>query len=226
MIHTQIGSKEIPKFRLSTQLLGDIKILYDKFGLNANDLPTVARVLGHESDRSGTFLTKIASMRSYGLLDGRGKVFVTDIGEKIAFHPNDDVGFNDSLIKAVNRIPLWNALYEKYTKKGASIPTEDFWLDLKNLCDLTIEEAQKLAPEVRKAYEEDIKGIRAGLTQLQSMPQNMQTPIVTARTQSEAAPQDSTLIAWGDVKLFLPKEKTLESWKALKRMVDALLEAK
>src|SRR2546427_11013642 len=86
----QIGSKAIPFFRLSTTLFNDIKTIYEKFGTNDVDQGVVSEVLGHKSQASGTFKNKIASMRDYGLIDGRGKIRVTEIGEKIAFHQSEE----------------------------------------------------------------------------------------------------------------------------------------
>src|SRR5918994_7470280 len=101
----KIGNKYIPDFRLSSTLLTDIKTLYNKIDNNEVDLGVVAEVLEHKSSKSGTFLTKIASMRDYGLIDGRGKIYVTSIGEKIAFHQTDKE-YSDAIKSAVKKIPL------------------------------------------------------------------------------------------------------------------------
>lgn len=229
-----VGTKEIPQFRLSSTLLKDLKTVYEKVGKNEVDAGVIAELLSHKSPKSGTFLAKIASMRDYGVLDGRGKLRVTDIGEAIAFN-RDQTKFNDALIRAVNKIPLWHMLFEKYTQNGQDIPDADFWLTLKESCDLTIEEAKIVAPNVRNAYKEDIKLIIIS----KPIPNNVenngeskqpsnnltQQPQNPPQQPQQPATEGMIPMGYGDVKVYLPKEGTAEAWNKLKKMVDAYIEA-
>lgn len=223
----QIGSKAIPFFRLSSTLFNDIKTIYEKFGNNDVEQGVVSEVLGHKSPASGTFKNKIASMRDYGLIDGRGKIRVTEIGEKIAFHQNDEE-YNDALIRGVNRIPLWHELYEKFTVKGLDLPDADFWLEIRDSCGLTIEQAKSLAPDVRSAYREDIKFVRAPRSSTPPMTPNtgVNTQPNVPSTPSAIVPEGMTTVAYGDWKVILPKDGMGEAWDTLKAMVDAVISTK
>jgi hypothetical protein len=102
----------------------------------------------------------------------------------------------------VNKIPLWHDLYEKFTVKGLDLPDADFWLELKDSCALTIEQAKSLAPDVRNGYREDIKFVRAG----KSITSNMNTNQGVNPPPPPPAPEGMKTVAFGDWKVILPEE--------------------
>lgn len=114
--------------------------------------------MGHSTSRSGAYKQKLADLRSYGLIDPRGNVRVTERGRKISY-PNNQKEEQEGLIEAISEIELWKLIYEKYTKKGLSLPS-DFWTDIREWTGLPPEEAEKQAETVRKLYFEDIKYIK------------------------------------------------------------------
>lgn len=105
----KVGTKSIPDFRFNANLISDIRTPYEKFGNSQTELATIAEVLDHKSPKSGIFLMKIAAMKCYGLIDGRVKITVTKIGQKIAEsnkETSDKYAYNKFLVDAVERIPL------------------------------------------------------------------------------------------------------------------------
>ena len=104
----------IPDTRLPS-LITDLKTMYNKFVQNEVDYATLASVWGHKNARSGTFLAKKSTMIAYGLIEGRGKVHVTETGRKIAQIPQNKKELNEGLIEAISRVPLWKELFEKFT---------------------------------------------------------------------------------------------------------------
>lgn len=226
----RVGTKEIPEYRMSSGLLSDLKTLFEKFGREEIELPTVSEVLGHKSPRSGTFLYKIAAFRAYGLADGRGKIAVTEIGENIVFKKDDDVSYNNALVSAIKKIPLWNFLFEKYTKNSKDIKEDDFWLDLKDNCELTIEQAKKLAPEILKSYREDTRLINMSL--LLEKKESHTTQSVPSKSHNldtvDKQNDDMLIVSYGKYNVTLPKEfsEREEVGEILKSMIDLSLKHK
>lgn len=151
---------KIPEMRLYPELYDDVKKLYGKFGQSEVDQEAVAQLWGHKSAKSSQFsFVKLGSLRSYGLIDGRGKIRVSDLGKRLTF-PKTDKEANDAIIGAIKNVPLWKILFENYTAKSEDLPTDTFWMDLQRIVGedkLPPEEAKKTAKKVRKAYFEDLK---------------------------------------------------------------------
>lgn len=153
----KIGNKSVPTTRLP-ELIDAVKTIYGKFGSKEIDDDTVSRLLGHSTSRSGAYKQKIADMRSFGLIDPRGNVRVTERGRKVSY-PNNQKEEQEGLIEAISGIELWKLIYDKYTKKGLTFPS-DFWTDIRVWTGLPPEEAKNQAKSVKKLYLEDIKYIK------------------------------------------------------------------
>jgi hypothetical protein len=153
----KVGDKTIPENRLPS-LIEAVKTLYGKFGTKEIDDETASRLLGHTTSRSGAYIQKRADLRAFGLIEPRGPIKVTEIGRKVSY-PNNTKEEQEGLIQAISNIELWKLIYEKYTKKGLTLPS-DFWTDIREWTGLPPEEAKNAAEIVRKAYLEDIKYIK------------------------------------------------------------------
>jgi hypothetical protein len=220
----KIGNKEIPTIRLPP-LLDDLKTLYEKTGVSDVDAGVIAEFLGHKSSTSGTFLTKLASMKDFGLIEGRGKLRITTIGQRLSEPKTPEEQKNQAAIDAISKVSLWRIIFEKYTKNGLEIPEADFWNDLRESCVLTIEEAKKLSPSVLADYKEDIKPLRSGLSIIPPMNTNLNAnPNLTP--PPPPVPEGMTTVAYGDWKVILPKDDMGDAWATLKAMVDAIIETK
>ena len=151
---------EIPKMRLYPELFDDIKKLYGKFGQSEVDQETVAQLWGHKSAKSSQFnFVKLGSLRTYRLIEGRGKIKISDLGRRLTY-PKNEKESNDAILEAIKNIPLWTILFDTFTVKGVDLPTDTFWMNLRQIVGedkLPPEEAKKTAKIVRKAYFEDVK---------------------------------------------------------------------
>lgn len=221
----KLGTKKIPDFRLSSKLISDMKSVFDRYDKNEITVPDLAAFLGHKSPTSGTFLYKISSLRAFGLMEGTGKVIVTDIGEKIALREND-IDYNNALISAVNRVPLWGIIFTKYTKVGKEIQEDKFWSELREHCGLTVEESQKKAPEILKWYREDTRMINMSLI-TEKTPEKI-NPVDIGNIPIPSHSLEVMDIGYEDYKVYLPKDEDeqKEVWKRLKGMVEAYLNPK
>ena len=153
----KIGTESIPNYRL-LDLVDEVKTIYGKFATREIDHHTVAQLLGHSSASSGSYRQKIADMRSFGLIEPRGEIRVTQTGRKITY-PENQSEEQEGLREAIKAIPLWRKIFEKYTEKRLFLPS-DFWTDIREWTGLPPEEAREQVDNVKNAYLEDIKYIK------------------------------------------------------------------
>lgn len=152
----KVGRYEIPDMRLYPKLVEATKLIYEKFGSEeARDLNLVAQLLGHKSANSGAFLSKLAHLRAYGLIERRG-VKVTELGKKLTF-PTNEEELNDARKRAILNIPLWKEFYSKWKLE---LPNGNFWADLAKIAGLEAPEAKRVVEKVRKAYMSDVRYLK------------------------------------------------------------------
>ena len=152
----KIGKYDIPEMRLYPTLVEAAKKLYESFGLDeATDELTVAKLLGHETNKSGAFLYKISYMRAYGLLEKRG-LKVTATTKKLTYDPDEEER-NKALKQILLNIPLWQEIYSKF---GKNLPTSNFWVELTKIAGLEAPAAQKIEENVRNAYLADFQYLK------------------------------------------------------------------
>jgi hypothetical protein len=87
----------------------------------------------------------------FGLLEGRAKYRITELGENISY-PINDGQKNELSSKAFLNVPLWNKLYSKH---GKHLP-DNVWFDIKNITGISAPESQSVEKEVRKWYLDDV----------------------------------------------------------------------
>ena len=93
---------------------------------------------------------------------------------------------------------------ELLNRKGNTVKDADFWLELQDNCSLTIEKAKKLAPEILKAYRDDIKLINVSLLKENN---NNQVPSNYDTSPNLRTPSNLIDIGYGDYKVHLPKDQ-------------------
>jgi len=156
----KVGKYEIPDIRISS-LIKPTKDIYDKWP--AEEPPSqeaVALVLGHKTAKSGAFLSKLAWLRDYGLIEKKG-LRVTELGKKLTYDP-DEKERKKAQNDAVLKIPLWKEFYDRWKFNP---PEEKFWANLMSIVTLEAPDAQKIEKEVREAYMKDISGIKEDVAQ-------------------------------------------------------------
>lgn len=149
-----LGTYEVPEFRIDT-LQDDIKKVYDSIlsdEIGSNDL---AKMLGYAANTSGNFYRKTSSMQYFGLLEGRGTFKVSELGKGLA-HPESEEDKKRLLNQAVFHVKLWNEIYKKWKKDP---PTDNFWVQIKNITGIESPQAQKISSQVRKWYLDDVANI-------------------------------------------------------------------
>lgn len=149
----KIGNYSIPTFRLAP-LIEATKKIYEKFPNEEIGREDIAHLLGIKPS-SGGFAQKMADMRSYGLISGRGTFVVTKLGKDITFGTDDEKAIAHR--QAVENIPLWKDLLDK---EGVTLDKGDFWVVLRKITNAEAFDAQKKADSVRKAYMSDVANIK------------------------------------------------------------------
>ena len=148
----KIGNYEIPDIRLS-EAIQDVKKIFDKVK-NTQDLThytDIAVMLDYRSKIGGAFYRRLNSLTLFGLLEGRAKYRVTELGENISY-PIDEANKNELTTKAFLSVPLWNKIYSKHGKQLS----DNVWFDIKNITGISAPEAQAVEKDVRKWYLEDV----------------------------------------------------------------------
>ena len=148
----KIGNYEIPDIRLS-EAIQDVKKIFDKVK-NTQDLThytDIAVMLDYRSKIGGAFYRRLNSLTLFGLLEGRAKYRVTELGENISY-PIDELNKNELTTKAFLSVPLWNKIYSKHGKQLS----DNVWFDIKNITGISAPEAQAVEKDLRKWYLEDV----------------------------------------------------------------------
>ena len=213
--YMKVGTYDIPLFRLPT-LVNDTKTIYDQFPTEeVKDMDTIAKLLDHKSASSGAFRQKLADMRAYGLLEGRGGIKVSELAKKLAYpDPSNPKARTEAYKEAVLRIPLWKDFFSKW---GTSIPKDQFWAQLTKIAGLEAPQAQKLEDEVRNAYQTDIRDIPSqGSAMMQSQTEAPKAPTPAVDTET---------FTFGPIQVSLPKANAKEAWIKAKKMIDIYLGA-
>ncbi|MGB8216393.1 MAG: hypothetical protein WCE94_03735 [Candidatus Methanoperedens sp.] len=212
----KIGNFRIPTNRLYPNLILDVKKIYEKFSGEEIEVQYVAQLLGHTSHRSGTFLQKAADSRFYGLIEGKGKIKVSELGKKITY--GHEAERMEALEKAIRNIPLWGIFLDKF---GTSIKEDNFWIDLAKITGVERVDAQLNAKWILNAYMEDVRHLKSTekpAESLNSIPQTIETfdkneknminqavePMVEPIVKSE----DIEEIKFGDIYIRMPRRNS------------------
>lgn len=149
----RIGRYTVPPIRLYPTLIDAVRRLYNRFqDKEVSDLNEVANALNHTSAKSGAFLLKLTALRAYGLIDGRGKIHISELGASLAYPKNREEE-EKALGRAVTNIPLWKELYLRF---GTTLPKQGFAEELAKITGATLDEAREKEGWIRRAYQDDL----------------------------------------------------------------------
>lgn len=102
------------------------------------------------SSNSGAFFSKVAALRDYGLLEGRGELRITPVAEK-ATHAFSEAERAVGKAEAFLRVDLFRRLYERISND--TVPDEDkFSIFLSEITQAGRVEVSKRASTIRRIY--------------------------------------------------------------------------
>lgn len=123
-----------------------VAVLVATFGGAPSDRDAFAREVGHESAASGAFKMKIADVRRYGFLPGRG-LEPTELAETVV-ESQDDETERTALFRAYRNVPILDRLYDRLDGQPAD---EDFSEILAELTGAELDEIDAAA-DIRSLY--------------------------------------------------------------------------
>jgi hypothetical protein len=126
------------------------KLIYD-FPSHSMSVKMMAEKLSLSS-RGGWTGMILASMKNYGLTEGRGILRTTDLAEKLV-NPKNDQELKQTKEQIFNRIELWAKIRKDYGEKALS---SDFWAYLAEKLPIDRTIAQQKSEKIAKLYTESI----------------------------------------------------------------------
>lgn len=110
----------------------------------------LAQALGHKNETSGTFLVKLADLRKYKLIDGRGTYTASELAKRIATAIGESER-DAATTEMVFNIPILKQLYDVF--QSNTNPSEDeFYTQLLNLTKEDRVKVKDISEEIRKLY--------------------------------------------------------------------------
>jgi hypothetical protein len=152
-----VASYYIPESRLFPNAVDDIRSIYDS--TRDEDLTTkqLSELWKYSSPTTPILYKRLNSLLAFGLLSGRGKFKVTELGKDMSHHLTEDRG--KLLRRAFFNVPLWKELYSRFGKDGGKLPADNLWWHLMKMTGVHPPEAKDVEREVRDWYTRDISSI-------------------------------------------------------------------
>lgn len=153
-----LGTYEYPKMTISKAL--EIAKQFEQKLDGKSSIKTFAEALGHTNMQSGTFIVKMAELRKYGIVEGRGDITLSQ-ATQIVLHPKNEAEFDEKLKELFFKVELWKKVYDRL--KG-NMPTTDFWITLCDISGVDRNTAQKQEAIIRKLYIDFLTKLHTGST--------------------------------------------------------------
>jgi len=157
----KLGDHTIPDNPNRLPFLIDVtKKIYDTYHSdtikNANKNDALAQLLEFKSSNNGAYWNRLAALKAYGLLEGRGDIRVSQLGKDTTYGTGQTRA--EAVLKAFLNISLWKSLYEAHRLE---LPSQDFWAKLQKIANCEPPVAKSGEAFIREAFEEDAKVIRS-----------------------------------------------------------------
>ncbi|MFH0961409.1 MAG: hypothetical protein V1820_01875 [archaeon] len=218
----KLGQYDYPDLSF-TLALQSVKELDSKLKGDEMTLEGMSSALGHGTHKSGGFLMKIADLRRFGLLSGRGKMTLSDLAKRILYPTNPEEE-RAALTEAFMSVQLFKEIYNRF---GATEPSEsDINTFLLNFTKQDRGIIAKKAVNIRKSYIE-------GMSRIGNMANTPGQVIPASRSFSPSAIPGRTVSgnpnvfekSFGDIFISIPKTKAaLEELNALYPIIKKQIE--
>lgn len=125
------------------------EILVEELDGEVSSKQMFADALGHSTAQSGSYITKVADARNYGILPKQG-LEATDLAFRVA-HPKDDTEYREAIFEMYQNISLLSELYDHL---DGNEPPSNLWSVLTEITGANRNEAKEAASDIRALYEE------------------------------------------------------------------------
>lgn len=157
---------DYPELR-ATDAIDIAKKLVASFKSNPINMQAFAQATGYSLKSSGLH-KKIADLKRYGLLDGRGDVmYASELAKRIGAQ-KDQKDYNEAVSEMAINIPLFKQLHEVFLANTNPQET-DFFTQLLNITHVDQAELKPISEEIRKLYIDAVRYIsmKTATTQMQ-----------------------------------------------------------
>lgn len=170
------------------------------------------------AENSGTLFAKVAALRDFGLVEGRGELRVSDLGRKIIHPANDDEG-QRARIEAFQRVDLLRALYERF--EGEAPDDSSLLIGLEEITKSPRDEIVRRFSLIQKHLADAARVMRRAPAQVGAEPSGAtQQRISTSAMQMPALPTEPSM---GPDTLFLVAGETRLSSQLTPESLDAAI---
>ena len=170
------------------------------------------------AEKGGGFVDKVAGLRDYGLVDGRGMMKLTPLGERVAF-PHTVEEADRARAEAFLRVELFQRLFHRTSGR---VPDEDsFAIFLADVAGANRVDVAKRASQIRRLFADGIQYARAA-RETPVADEDLGQPGLTAGAVGVARLSAPDTIAFysGEIELRLPR--TADSIDIIKGVLDML----
>jgi hypothetical protein len=204
----KIGNYDYPEITFS-EAVKLTKQFHDKLKGTATSLSSLAHALD-SSEKSGWFKVKVADLKRYGLIEGRGEFKISQIGQDILFY-NKKEEYQTAIKIVLNSVALFKDIFQRVGKDVQDI--NNFRTILVDLTHAEKGEIQNKSEQIRNVYIDIVSGIDEAITlSSENKSQNQ------GRKKAEDLPNDMISASSGSVYIEMPKDKRYI------KIVESLLE--
>lgn len=143
----KIGKYDYPELKPEDAIRA-IKIIENTFNGHAKNMASLASAWGHKTHKSGGFLQKLADLRKYRLIEGRGEVKLNDLSQRL-LRPKDSREKKQAFKEMFENISLLKVIKSRL---GSRVPDDKFWIILQEITDVDRKKAQEESVKIRKLY--------------------------------------------------------------------------
>jgi len=144
-----LGSFELPPRLPMSEAVQLAKIIAERFKSGEFTDEALASALGHGAAKSGAFRQKVADLRKYGVVDGRGATLRASASALALYadHPGDTERAAKEMLQ---NVPIFKAMFEQF---GAKVPDDQTLVPaLLNLTKAPRPEVEQNAGMLRDLY--------------------------------------------------------------------------
>ena len=121
--------------------------IVNDFGSEVTDEEAFARSIGHSTSNSGAYYKKVADLRRYGILPGRG-LQATELAKRIG-NPNAGAAARRAKLEMMKHLDVVDALDDELDGKK---PAGELWRVIADVTGAGPDEAREAAPRIAELY--------------------------------------------------------------------------
>lgn len=162
-------------------------VLVNDFGGEVGSEEAWAQAIGHSSANSGSYYTKMADLRRYGILPSRG-IEATELARRVANPPNER-GRAQAVFDMLTEVDILSEIWDSL---NGGEPPEDFWRVLVEITETNPKEAKEASGPIQDQYRR-MKQANERIEETETSVEEEKTPQSTAESQGAFGPQGAAI---------------------------------